>query len=64
MSFPMSKPAQQIRAARESAGITQAEASAASGYSISAIQKFEAGRRTPPARAIQPLIEAITNARP
>jgi transcriptional regulator with XRE-family HTH domain len=59
----MSKPAQQIRAARDAAGITQSQASAASGYSVSAIQKFEAGRRTPPARAIQPLIEAITNAR-
>jgi transcriptional regulator with XRE-family HTH domain len=64
MSFPMSKPAHLIRAARDAAGLTQAEASAASGYSVSAIQKFEAGRRTPPARAIQPLIEAITNARP
>jgi len=63
MSFPMSKPAYLIRAARDAAGLTQAEASAASGYSVSAIQKFEAGRRTPPARAIQPLIEAITNAR-
>jgi len=60
----MSKPAQQIRAARESAGITQAEASAASGYSVSAIQKFEAGRRTPPARAIQPLLAAIKSVRP
>jgi transcriptional regulator with XRE-family HTH domain len=62
MSFPMSKPAHLIRAARDAAGLTQSQASAASGYSISAIQKFEAGRRTPPARAIQPLIEAITNA--
>ena len=60
----MSKPSQLIRAARDAAGITQAEASAASGYSVSAIQKFEAGRRTPPARAIQPLIAAITNSRP
>lgn len=60
----MSKPAHQIRAAREAAGLTQAEASAASGYSVSAIQKFEAGRRTPPARAIQPLIDSITNSRP
>ena len=64
MSSRMSKPAHQIRAAREAAGITQSQASAASGYSVSAIQKFEAGRRTPPARAIQPLINSIANARP
>ena len=64
MSSRMSKPAHLIRAARDAAGITQSQASAASGYSVSAIQKFEAGRRTPPARAIQPLIDSITNARP
>jgi transcriptional regulator with XRE-family HTH domain len=64
MSSRMSKPAHLIRAARDAAGLTQSQASAASGYSISAIQKFEAGRRTPPARAIQPLLAAITNARP
>ena len=64
MSSRMSKPAHLIRAARDAAGITQSQASAASGYSVSAIQKFEAGRRTPPARAIQPLIAAINATRP
>jgi transcriptional regulator with XRE-family HTH domain len=64
MSSRMSKPAHLIRAARDAAGLTQSQASAASGYSVSAIQKFEAGRRTPPARAIQPLLAAIANARP
>jgi transcriptional regulator with XRE-family HTH domain len=51
------KPAVTIRRLREAAGLTQQEAGDKIGYSRSAIQKFELGRRTPPAR-IMPLIVA------
>jgi len=55
----MKNIASKIKTARESAGLTQEEFAAKVGYSKSAIQKFEAGRRTPPARAIAAIINAV-----
>lgn len=45
---------------RTDAELTQEEAAEATGYSRSAIQKFESGRRTPPLRAREPMLRAIS----
>lgn len=55
----MSATATAIRTAREKSGLTQQQTAALTGYSLSAIVKFEAGKRTPPARAIQPILDTI-----
>jgi DNA-binding transcriptional regulator YiaG len=57
-----SKTALLIKHAREIANLTQVEAAAITGYSVSALQKFENGRRVPPDRAIKPLLEKLVNA--
>lgn len=49
-----------IKALRESAGLTQKDLANRTGYSVSAIEKFENGRRTIPKRSI-PAIMAIFN---
>lgn len=61
MSKP-SKTAMMLKGARELAGLTQIEAAALVGYSVSAIGKFENGRRTPPDRALKPMMEKLVNA--
>lgn len=48
-----------LREARTRAGITQHQAGAATGYSHSAIQKFERGVRVPPARSQAPILANI-----
>jgi transcriptional regulator with XRE-family HTH domain len=56
----MTRPfAIRIREARAKAGLTQHQAAAATGYSHSAIQKFERGVRVPPIRSQVPILTSI-----
>lgn len=49
-----------IKTKRIDAGMTQQQLAEATGYSVSAIQKFESGRRTVPKRSA-PLFESALN---
>lgn len=51
--------AKRLRAAREKAGLTQSEAAKKAGYSLSAIVKFEGGKRTPRALVVPAILTAI-----
>ena len=51
--------AKQLKAAREASGLSIADAAKKAGYTYSSIYKFETGRRTPPQRAIAPILTAI-----
>jgi transcriptional regulator with XRE-family HTH domain len=48
-----------IRSAREACGITQSEAAAKAGYSLSMWGRFETGKRTPPRKAMAGIMAAI-----
>ena len=58
----INKTANLIKGTRELAGLTQEEAAKVIGYSVSMLQKFEGGRRTPPARSLAPMIAALNKA--
>ena len=56
--------AKQLAAARKQAGLTIRDAAIRAGYSNSFIRKCEAGKHTPPARAILPILAAIKGPKP
>lgn len=49
-----------IKALRETAGITQKELADRTGYSVSAIEKFENGRRTIPKRSLPAILAQLS----
>ena len=53
------KPADLIKSARESCGLTQEQAAARVGYSVSALCKFEQGRATPPKRGLAHILATL-----
>lgn len=63
---PMSSSTNQFAAALTAAvngsGLSRAEIAVATGYSVSALCKFLHGKTTPPMRARQPMLDAITKA--
>lgn len=62
---PMTAPtnfAAALTAAIDQSNLSRAEIAVATGYSVSALSKFLGGHREPPARARQPMLDAIERA--
>jgi len=57
-------PSELIKSARAASGLTQEQAATATGYSVSAIRKFEQGRVTPPARGMAHILATLNAIRP
>jgi len=62
---PKQPPASElIKCARAASGLTQEAAAAVTGYSVSAIRKFEQGRVTPPQRGMSHILATLAAVKP